>query len=581
MSAHELITDHLELWTQAVTQKSTAGRGSNGKIELTGIKKLRELILELAVRGKLAEQDPDDEPALTLIEQIEDAKAKSIRKGSSKATPVEDREKYFSLPPNWEWVRLGRIQEFTNGYAFKSSQFGDSGVGVIRIGDVSKDGKVTPKDMRFLPLELAEHVPAQFFVHPQDLVITMTGDVKPGINDTKESFLLNQRVGKLTPYLVSKQFLFLYLSTVAQQKIDDAFGGVIPNVSTREINESVMGLPPLEEQHRIVQKVDELMALCDRLQQQTSNQLNAHETLVDTLLGILTQSANATELADNWARLAEHFDTLFTTEQSIDKLKQTILQLAVMGRLVVQSPSDAQAPDLLKAIQKEKDRLIESKRIKKSKTLSPVLVEEEPYALPDGWMWSRIGSVSLYTEYGTSAKTLDSVHGIPVVKMGDIQDGSVLIGGQKHAPKTTEGIHSLLLQQGDLLYNRTNSPELVGKTGIFRGPDNTLSFASYLIRIKVAESLLSANFLNLVMNSPLFRETEINPHLKQQCGQANVNGTILKQMKVPLPPREEQKRIVQKADELMALCDHLKQRLNQASKIRCQLAGAVVEGALN
>ncbi len=113
-------------------------------------------------------------------------------------------------------------------------------------------------------------------------------------------------------------------------------------------------LPPLEEQHRIVQKVDELMALCDQLEQQTSDQIAAHDTLVDTLLGTLTQSQNATELAENWTRLAAHFDTLFTTEQSIDKLKQTILQLAVMGRLVEQSPKDEPASKFLSRVSEEK-----------------------------------------------------------------------------------------------------------------------------------------------------------------------------------------------------------------------------------
>lgn len=584
MSAHQLITEHLDLWTQAVTQKSTAGRGSNGKVELTGIKKLRELILELAVRGRLVEQDPEDEPASRLLERASAEKLRLAKQGEikkrRKLPELSEMTIPFDLPPNWKWAQLEDVGQDW-GQKTPNSDFS-----YIDVASVDNLKGVTTQ-----PSILSAHEApsrARKVVREGTLIYStvrpylqniavVEGEINPEPIASTAFAILHPVLG------MSARFFLHYLRSPTFIKYVESVqtGIAYPAINDKQFFSGVVPIPPLEEQHRIVQKVDELMALCDRLEQHTSDQLDAHETLLDTLLGSLTQSANATELADSWARLAEHFDTLFTTEQSIDKLKQTILQLAVMGRLVVQSPSDAQAPDLLKAIQKEKDRLIESKRIKKSKTLSPVLVEEEPYALPDGWMWSRIGSVSLYTEYGTSAKTLDSVHGIPVVKMGDIQDGSVLIGGQKHAPKTTEGIHSLLLQQGDLLYNRTNSPELVGKTGIFRGPDNTLSFASYLIRIKVAESLLSANFLNLVMNSPLFRETEINPHLKQQCGQANVNGTILKQMKVPLPPREEQKRIVQKADELMALCDHLKQRLTQASKSCCQLAGAVVEGALN
>jgi type I restriction enzyme, S subunit len=125
--------------------------------------------------------------------------------------------------------------------------------------------------------------------------------------------------------------------------------------------------PPLDEQHRIVEKVDELMALCDRLEQQVGDQLEAHEVLVDTLLDALTRSADATEVAESWARIAEHFDTLFTTEASIDKLKQAILQLAVMGRLVEQDPNDEPASVLLERIAEEKARLVKEGKIKKQK----------------------------------------------------------------------------------------------------------------------------------------------------------------------------------------------------------------------
>lgn len=589
MSARELITEHLDLWTGAVKKKSISGRGSNGKLELTGVKKLRKLILELAVRGKLVEQCPADTSAEQLLERIAGLRKELIASKRIKnsnplptVTPVEAPSK---LPAGWAWTRLGSIAEinprntgvdtleasFIPMPLVNTSYHGEHGDEPRNWGEIKKGYSHFANG----DIGLAKITPC--FENSKAAVFR---NLRNGIGaGTTELHVARPLSSVIDPY-----FLLLFLKSprflAEGEKVMTGSAGQ-KRVPKDYFAETPLPLPPQEEQYLIVNKVHELMTLCDRLEQQTSDQLETHETLVDTLLGTLTQSESATELADNWARLAAHFDTLFTTEQSIDKLKQTILQLAVMGRLAEQSPNDTPAPELLNAIQSEKDRILESKRIKKFKELPPVSAAEEPYKIPSGWMWSRIGSVALYTEYGTSAKTLDSIHGIPVVKMGDIQEGKVLIGGQKHAPKSTEGIHALLLQQGDLLYNRTNSPELVGKTGIFRGPDDTLSFASYLIRIKVEEPLLSSNFLNLAMNSPRFRETEINPHLKQQCGQANVNGTILKQMRVPLPPREEQTRIVQKVDELMALCDQLKECLNQASETRCQLAEAEMEGAMN
>lgn len=166
------------------------------------------------------------------------------------------------------------------------------------------------------------------------------------IVDLDEEFALAQRAICFQWHIpeISEFMLIQILASPFQgQLVENATGMTATGIKASKLKEIPVAIPPLEEQQRIVQKVDELMALCDRLEQHTSDQLDAHETLVDSLLGTLTQSANATELANNWARLAEHFDTLFTTDQGIDKLKQTILQLAVMGRLVEQNAGDEPA----------------------------------------------------------------------------------------------------------------------------------------------------------------------------------------------------------------------------------------------
>lgn len=146
--------------------------------------------------------------------------------------------------------------------------------------------------------------------------------------------------------------------------------------------------------------------------------------------------------------------------------------------------------------------------------------------------------------------------------------------------KATEGLPELYLEPEDLLYNRTNSAELVGKTGLFLGRADEFTFASYLIRIRCLKSLFSPSYLNMSMNAPRFRETQITPHLKQQCGQANVNGTIMKNMMVSTPPIAEQHRIVAKVNQLMALCDQLKIRLTQTRQLNEQLANTLIERAL-
>jgi hypothetical protein len=231
---------------------------------------------------------------------------------------------------------------------------------------------------------------------------------------------------------------------------------------------------------------------------------------------------------------------------------------------------------LLSNICAEKLRLIKLKLIRNEKNLPAVSSSEEQFVVPMAWIWTRIGTCAAFSDYGTSCQTLDIDDGVPVLKMGDIQDGRVVLGYHKKVPATLDDLPGLFLQKFDLLYNRTNSAELVGKTGIFLGEDGRFTFASYLIRIRFLLDFVSPVYVNYVMNSPYFRETQIVPGLKQQCGQANVNGTKLRNMVIPLPPLAEQHRIVAKVDELMNLCDKLEVHLATSQTNQSRLLEATL-----
>ena len=340
MSVEKLIVDHMETWTSALQTRSTAGRGSSGKIDLYGIKKLRELILELAVRGKLVPQDPNDEPASELLKRIAAEKAELVKQGKIKKQKplpeISEEEKPFELPEGWEWARINDIASFTNGYAFKSSEFQNSGVGIVKIGDIDSSGFISTAGMSYVSEKKINVLPEEMRVNPGDMVIAMSGATtgKLGFNKTKSTFLLNQRVGKIVTYSVDKEFIYHYLSTRIEENLSISLGSAIPNISTAQINNIIIPIPPSDEQVKIIARVKLLISLCDQLEQQSLTSLDAHQQLVETLLGTLTDSQNAEELAENWARISEHFDTLFTTEASVDALKQTILQLAVMGKLL-------------------------------------------------------------------------------------------------------------------------------------------------------------------------------------------------------------------------------------------------------
>jgi type I restriction enzyme S subunit len=318
---------------------------------------------------------------------------------------------------------------------------------------------------------------------------------------------------------------------------------------------------PLPEQHRIVAKVDELMALCDELEAAQTTRENRRDRLVAATLHRLNIPDTEPESGPTFKQTASfylnHLPRLTSKPEHVQQLRQTILNLAVRGKLVEQDPGDEPAEELFARLQREKVQYQKASGGRKEKPLPPIDECETPFALPPSWIWARIGDLALHVDYGTSFKSRASSEGTPVLKMGDIQGGRVILGGQKTVPNSIDDLPRLFLKHKDLLYNRTNSAELVGKTGIFLGADDEYTFASYLIRIRFPSGLIDPVFANLSMQAPYFRQTQVAPQLKQQCGQANVNGSKLKRMIIPVPPVSEQLRIVAMVRELMTLCDRI------------------------
>ena len=579
MSARELITEHLDLWTRAVTKKSTSGRGSNGKIELTGVKKLRELILGMAVQGKLTTREASDEPASDLLQRVSARQTQLYTQGKikrrKKLPSVSVEEQYFHLPENWEWTRLGALFDSIMSGGTPSKQNSRFWNGDIPWASVKDLGKTKHLD------ETQDYITKEGLKAGSKLADT--GDVlictRMGLGKIaicSKPIAINQdlKAVKVSPE-VSLDYFFLAYTTLDIT----GTGTTVAGITQDKLLSYVIGLPPIEEQHRIVQKVDELMALCDRLEQQTSNQLEAHETLVDTLLGTLTQSENATELADNWARLAAHFDTLFTTEQSIDKLKQTILQLAVMGRLVEQDAGDELATNLLTQIHTRKMALAGEKRIKRPRPLTQLDETQHSYPAPANWVWASFEDIADEIStgpFGSMIHKHDYVeNGTPLVNPSHMVSGGIKEDSSVSVtPAKAEELSSYKLAKGDIVMARRGE---VGRCAIVTDRESgwLCGTGSFVLRF---HSAINRRFILLLFSTDTVRDYLTGNSVGTTM--TNLNHGILKKMPVALPSTEEQYRIVQKVDELMALCDQLKERLNRASETRCQLAAAVVEGAV-
>ncbi|HCJ9853152.1 TPA: restriction endonuclease subunit S [Escherichia coli] len=432
MSVEKLIVDHMETWTSALQTRSTAGRGSSGKIDLYGIKKLRELILELAVRGKLVPQDPNDEPASELLKRIAAEKAELVKQGKIKKQKplpeISEEEKPFELPEGWEWVTLATVGEIVGGGTPKSDNpqfWAKNGIKWITPADLyGLKGKYITSGARDISPAGLSNSSARLMPKGSVLFSSRAPIGYVAIADAELS--TNQGFKSCVPYIKESAEYIYYFLLASAKKIDaEASGTTFKEVSGAIVSKILLPLPPLSEQLKIVSRANELMSLCDQLEQQSLTSLDAHQQLVETLLGTLTDSQNAEELAENWTRISEHFDTLFTTEASVDALKQTILQLAVMGKLVPQDPNDEPASELLKRIAQEKAQLVKEGKIKKQKSLPPISDEEKPFELPEGWEWSYLSDIGILARGRSKHRprndpTLYADGTIPLVQTGDV-----------------------------------------------------------------------------------------------------------------------------------------------------------------
>jgi len=253
------------------------------------VQELKKTILQLAVQGKLVPQDSNDEPASELLKRIKAEKEQLITdKIIKKEKPfpdITDDEIPYELPQGWEWCRFGDVMTFYNGFAFSSSDFLDTGVGVVRIGDMS-NGTITETTMKFVSDEIVQGVDNCFHVKSGDLLIAMSGATtgKIAFNLTENTYLLNQRVGRIKSYIIDKMYISYYLSLKVEENLRKSKGSAIPNLSTKQINEIMFPLPPLTEQKRIVDKVDELMSLCDQLETQIKESKENADMLMQSVL---------------------------------------------------------------------------------------------------------------------------------------------------------------------------------------------------------------------------------------------------------------------------------------------------------
>lgn len=520
-----------------------------------GIKKLRELILELAVRGKLVPQDPSDEPASELLKRIAEEKARLLTAGKKLKQQVEinEQEKPFSVPQGWNWVRLGSCLEMINGRAFKPTEWIAAGLPIVRIQNLNKP------DAPFNYCN-PDTVDDRHVIDTGTILISWSGT--PGTSFG--AFIWERGKAALNQHIFScfqvgdaffDKFLKLAINTRLEELIAKAHGGVgLQHVTKGKLEALTLVLPPIAEQHRIVAKVDELMALCDRLEAQQADAESARTQLVQALLDSLTHASDTTAFAANWQRLAEHFHTLFITEPSIDALKQTLLQLAVMGKLMPQDPSDEPASELLRRIAEERESYVAGRRSAKDTALLSIDDTEKTFELPSGWEWVRLQQIiSVSSGDGLVSANMKVEGGIPVY------GGNGVTGyhDEKNIDKATL---------------------VIGRVGYYCGSIHLTPASAWItdnaLIVSFSEENIYKNFLFWLLKATNLKEQE------NATAQPVISGRKIHPIVLAIPPLAEQQRIVAKVDQLMTLCDQLRTRLTQARQLNEQMASTLVELAL-
>ncbi len=490
---------------------------------------LKNSILQLAIQGKLVEQRPEEGTAEELYRQIQREKQALIKAGKIKKEKllpeISEDEKQFDIPEGWLWARLDDlvIKEIKRG---KSPVYtAKSGTLVFAQKCNTKAGYIDIGLSLYLDETKLNKYPKSEFMQDMDIVINSTGngtlgrvgiyreiDNHEGLPIVPDSHVTIIRANG------AMDIWYIFYALKYYQPYMEKLGSGSTNqteLSANLVKALLIPLPPLAEQRRIVAKIEELLPLIDRYEKA-------------------------------WNRL-EDFNRHFPAD-----MQKSLLQLAIQGKLVEQRPVEGTGEELYRQIQKEKQALIKAGKIKKEKPLSEITEDEIPFDIPESWTWACVGNVCINVQYGTSSKS--SISGkIPVLRMGNIQNGRIVYDKLVYTSDEEE-IAKYLLKENDLLFNRTNSKELVGKVGIYKGEMPAI-YAGYLVRLTPLN--VDSDYLNYVMQSQYYW-SYCQTVRSDAIGQSNINAEKLKQFIFPLPPLAEQKRIVAKLEELLPLCERLK-----------------------
>jgi type I restriction enzyme, S subunit len=542
----------------------------------TGLRALRELISSLALQGRLVGQVSTDEPATSLIRRV----ATSNGRGFPAFVNAD-------LPTGWVRVSFGdyasRINTGPFGSLIGKGDYVRGGVPLVnpshmRGGRIAAEADVAVSRQKAIEL-------AAYALLNGDIVFARRGEVGRTalVTDNENGWLCG--TGSFFARFereVDRAFVQLVFGSLVMRRYlaGAAVGVTMVNLNQRMLRSAVLDVPPLAEQRRIVARVEELMKLCDALEQSGRLADEQHARLTSTLFDALAASESAHTLAENWGRIAEHFDLLLDRPEAIDALEQTMLDLAVRGRLVRQDANDEPATELLERVRIERERLIVEGTLTRVKSASASAEEDAPYQLPAGWKWVRLGQLLSKIGAGSTplgGKDVYTATGVKFLRSQNIWNDGLRLSGVALIPRATHSAMSgTVVRPNDLLFNITGAS--IGRCAVVPVDFEEANVSQHvtIVRPAIAET---KRFLHLVLISKHVQQTVRD--VQVGVSREGLSMAKLSQFAIPLPPLAEQHRIVAGVEELRRLCAQLRERLTEARRVQSQLADALVQQVTN
>ncbi|MBS0173685.1 MAG: restriction endonuclease subunit S [Nitrospira sp.] len=536
------------------------------------VAKMRELILESAIRGMLVPQDACDEPASEMLSRVASAQTGPSRKQA--AQPLVGDDAYLQLPPGWEWTRLGNTGRIFNGDSVSES-------GKAELAKVEEGLPfIATKDVGYGRAALAYDNGLRVPVGDPRFKVARTNAVlicaeggsagrKIGIADRDICFGNKLFANEVHEGVHHRYVFYVYQAPTFYKEFAARMTGIIGGISRGEFLSLPFPLPPLAEQKRIAAKVDELMALCDRLESQQNEGEQQGGALARASLARFAQAPTPANL--DWL-----FHSAFSIPPS--NLRKSILNLAVQGKLVPQDPNDEPVEVLLNRNLTERRML---NRTEETEVPSLSIEDALNFDIPNSWRWQRLDDLLVFgPTNGFSPKAVDYETPVRSLTLSATTSGRFKGEHSKFITTEVPDDSNLWLRDGDILVQRGNTIEYVGVAAVFRGESNRFVYPDLIMKLRVS-SAFDVDFIHLAMSHEAARDYLRARASGTSGSMPKINQTTLKSLPLPIPPLAEQRRIVAKVDELMALVDTLEAQLAAARITGANLLAAAVAELTN